>query len=297
MKKVGLSIDRFRRIHGDFKALEIAKSIGADCVDFGLSARDYRKDGDKYSLSDAEIFEYFSSVRRHAEDLGLFVSQTHGRIIGYTQNEEENKAVLENARRDCIATKALGAPVSVFHSPNSYRTGGPSFPSEDMRNLCFRMFSDILPYAEQYDVGIAIETFGDCDAYNCCDFFGQAEELYNIYWKLKNDSPYSDRLSICIDPGHSNKATRYGQPKPADVVRMFEGQISTLHLNDNDTFTDQHKPPRTGSIDWNDLMKALDEAEYSGAYNMEVNLACFGEGLIEDTAAFSVKIMRDILNK
>ncbi len=295
MKKVGFSLNELRRVYGDFKALEIAKSIGADCVDFDLSARDYRKEGDKYSLSDTEIFEYFDSVRRHAEELGLFISQTHGRIIGYTRDEAENKAVLENARRDCIATAALKAPVSVFHSPTTGRTSGPSFPAEDMRELCFKMFSDILPFAEKYNIGIAIETLGDCDAYSCCDFFGQAEELYNIYQRIKNEAPYGNRVSICIDPGHSNKATRYGQPKPADVIRMFKGQISTLHLNDNDTLTDQHKPPKTGCIDWDDLMKALEEAEYSGVYNMEMKLGCFGKDLIQDTAAFSIKIMRDIL--
>ena len=40
---------------------------------------------------------------------------------------------------------------------------------------------------------------------------------------------------------------------------MHKGHISTLHLHDNDTLTDQHKPPMTGCIDWNDVLDALDE--------------------------------------
>jgi sugar phosphate isomerase/epimerase len=53
----------------------------------------------------------------------------------------------------------------------------------------------------------------------------------------------------------------------------------------------------TGTINWNDVFDALDEVGYSGVYNMEISLQCFGEEITEDTAAYSVKIMRNILNK
>ena len=78
---------------------------------------------------------------------------------------------------------------------------------------------------------------------------------------------------------------------------MCGGDVTVLHLNDNDTFTDQHKPPLSGSLDWKDIMKALKEIGYKGIYNMEVNLACFGDALCEDTAALSVKIMRNLLTQ
>ena len=42
-------------------------------------------------------------------------------------------------------------------------------------------------------------------------------------------------------------------------------------------------------------MKALKEIGYKGTYNMEVNLNFFGEALCEDTAAFSVKLMKSLL--
>ncbi len=295
-KKVGLSIWKLQATYGDMQALDKAKELGCDTVDFSLENRDCRREGDKYSLSDEEIVEYYSAIGRHAKEIGIEISQTHGRIKGYMDDEEENAAVLKNARLDCMVTAALGAPVTVMHITATGRvTTGPAFPAEDMRELGFRMFADILPYAKEFNVNVALETFGDSPKYGCCDFFGDPKELYDIFTRLRNETPYGDYVSFCIDTGHSNKASRFGHPKPADAIRMFKGHISTLHLNDNDTLTDQHKPPRTGCVDWDDVMAALKEVGYNGVYNMELNLDCFGKDLFLDTAALSVKIMRDLL--
>ena len=77
---------------------------------------------------------------------------------------------------------------------------------------------------------------------------------------------------------------------------MCGSNIIALHLNDNDTIKDQHKIPMTGSIDWNDVFDALDEVGYDGYYNMELNLMNFGEGMMIESGAFAVKLMKDILN-
>ena len=52
----------------------------------------------------------------------------------------------------------------------------------------------------------------------------------------------------------------------------------------------------TGTIDWNDVFDALDEVGYHGTYNMELNLGHFGAGFELETAAFSVKLLRHMLN-
>jgi sugar phosphate isomerase/epimerase len=51
----------------------------------------------------------------------------------------------------------------------------------------------------------------------------------------------------------------------------------------------------TGSIDWTDVMNALDEIGYCGWYNLEINLRHFGEDFAIEEAAFAVKVMRQIL--
>ena len=93
-----------------------------------------------------------------------------------------------------------------------------------------------------------------------------------------------------------HKATRFGQPSVADVIRIMGSGISCLHLHDNNTLKDQHKPPFTGSIDWGEVLNALDEVGYSGVYNLEVNLPCFAKGFDTETARFSVALTRHVLD-
>ena len=296
---VGISIGELQKQFGDLRALEIAKEIGADAVDFNTSNSpwwDFQVPESVYSKSDEEIVAYFESLKRRADELGLIISQTHGRLRGFRRNEEENAAVLKNARLDLLVAHTLGAPVCVIHS---VATGlmGPDTPPEEMRDINHRWFSSILPYAKQYNVKIASETFGDSPKYQVCDFFGQSDEFMESYRRVCADGDNADYMSICIDTGHSNKAMRFGNPKPADVIRLAGKHISTLHLNDNDTLTDQHKIPMTGCIDWKDVFDALDEVGYTGVYNMELNLSHFGEAFTVETAAFAIKVMRHILRE
>lgn len=104
-------------------------------------------------------------------------------------------------------------------------------------------------------------------------------------------------MTTCVDTGHSNKAVRFGQPSAGDVIRMLGGSISTLHLNDNDGVLDQHKIPMTGTIDWSDVLDALDEVGYSGIYNMELSLGHFGKGFEKEAARFAVKVMKNMLSE
>ena len=106
-----------------------------------------------------------------------------------------------------------------------------------------------------------------------------------------------EHFTVCVDTGHSNKAMRYGNPTPADVIRRLGKSVTLLHLNDNDTLTDQHKIPKTGCIDWNGVMDALDEIGYGGIYNMELNLRHFGDNFLIETAEFAVKVMRNMLTE
>ena len=297
-RRISISIDGLQAALGDREALRIAQAAGADAVDFDLCGAqwDYRKADSVYSRSDEEITAYFTDLKAYAESLGLVIGQTHGRITGITDDEEFNEAFYENARRDCLATAALGAPVCIIHSVTTMRMGADADPKL-MRDMNFTMFTRILPYAKQYGVKIATETFGDAAGLGVVDFFGQYNEFVKSYQRVRAVEDYRDYFTVCMDTGHCNKATRFGQPSAAEIIRMLGTEITALHLNDNDTFTDQHKMPLSGSMDWNDIFDALDETGYNGIYNMELNLAFYGRELAPDYAAFAVKVLRHFLDE
>ena len=292
-RKVGISIGAFQEVYGDRKALELSARAGADSVDFSLEydRNDYRNKDCIYSKGEEAIIEYYSGLKDYADSLGLIIGQTHGKMPGFRNIKAEDDALVENTRLDLIATKALGAPVCVVHNATSIFLGAN--PDRTlMQNLSFDMFSKIVPFAKENGIKIATETFGDAVRYSAVDFFGDIDEFMEAYKRVKSVPELGDNFTVCVDTGHSNKAMRYGNPTPADVIRRIGKDIDVLHLNDNDTFTDQHKIPYTGTIDFDDVFNALDEIEYKGIYNMELNLRHFGNDFIYETAEFAVKLMK-----
>lgn len=297
-RKIGLSTFELQKKFGDERAIEIAKEVGADAVDFDLGeARyDFRNSESIYSKSEDEITAYFKNLKAKAHKLGIEICQTHGRGYGFRGIKEEDEALIKNARIDCLATSILGAPVCVIHAVTTIFMG-PDASGDVMHKMNFDMFSKIIPFAKKYNIKIATETFGDAAAFSCCDFFGNIDEFVKSYNDISAFEDFKDYFCTCVDTGHSNKAMRFSNPTPADVIRRLGNSIEVLHLNDNDTLTDQHKIPMTGCINWDDVFDALDEVGYSGVYNMELVLSRFGEGIEIDTASFAVKVMKNLLEK
>ncbi len=294
---VSLSIAPLQKKFGDRRALEIAKELGYDAVDFDTEEPDVTKEGSLYQNSDEEIFAYYDGLRRHAEALGIFVCQTHSRCPGFKNKPEEDEILVENIRRDLLACSALGAKFCVVHAVTSIFMG-PDADPKLMRDLNFRQFTTILPYAKKYGVKIATETFGDAVRFNSCDFFGNIDEFIKSYNRICAAEDYKEWLTVCVDTGHSNKASRFDNPLPADVIRLLGGNIELLHLNDNDKLTDQHKIPLTGTIDWNDVFDALDEVGYHGVYNMELALGSIGGvGLEVESADYACKVLKNMLRR
>lgn len=299
-KKISFSIEKIQRQYGNKEALRIAKQLGADAVDYALAGSgyyDYENPQSVYSKSDEEIIAHCEEIKRYAKEIGIEICQTHGRYEGFRNQEKEDELLVENMRRDLLATKALGAPVCVVHAVTTIHMG-PDYPAKQMQDLNFDMFTRILPYARQYNVKVATETFGDAAEFDTCDFFGNIDEFIKSYNRICAVEDFKEYFTICADTGHSNKASRYNNnPLPADVIRMLGGNVTVLHLNDNDTLTDQHKMPLSGTIDWEDVLNALDEIGYQGYYNMELNLLWYGEELMCETAEFAIKVMRNLLDK
>ena len=281
------------------KDLDMAKRIGATAVDLSTLRIDGRKtnvnDPDSlFSKGESAVVEYYQGIKEYADKLGITICQTHGRISGFKDNKELDDALVESAMLDLAAAKAMGAPFCVMHSVTTINMG-PDCPREKMHALNYDMFSRILDKGSKYGVTVATETFGDAVKFDCCDFFGNIDEFEESYERICGGTG-SELFKICVDTGHSNKAMRFNNnPKPADVIRRLGKNIVCLHLNDNDTLTDQHKIPAMGTIDWNDVFDALDEIDYNGYYNMELNLSTYGAGFVEDTAAFAIKMMNNLL--
>lgn len=295
-RKIGLSTIELQSEYGDRRAIEIAAELGYDTIDFGFITPkcDYRKSDSLYSKSDDEIISYYTELKKLADEKGIIINQTHGVGGGFVNKPEEDAALIANNRIDCMASKVLGAETCVVHNPTTM-SFTPDVDPELMRKLSYDMLKGMVQNAKKYGIKIASETFGDAVCFDCVDFFGDINEFEMSCNKIFAEPELKDNFTVCIDTGHSNKAMRFGNPKPGDVIRRMGKNVTVLHLHDNDTFTDQHKIPTTGCIDWQDIFSALEEVDFDGVYNMELNLHTFGDNFLIETAEFAHKVMRKLL--
>lgn len=304
--KISISILELQKRYGHKEALKIAKNSGADAVDFGLEdfngLFDFRNETSIYSKSKDEIRKYFEDIKSYADELGLEICQTHGRGKGFINVPEEDNALIKNAELDCLATSALGAPVCVMHGVTTmfHMTANAEF----MHELNHSMFTKILPFAKKYGIKIATETFGDVHGGACCDFFGNIDEFIKTYEKICAEDDNREYFTICVDTGHSNKATKFNNnPQVPELIRRLGKNISTLHLNDNNTIFDQHLLPfenREGldkTIVWDETIKALKDIGYNGVYNMEIFLPRYGLEVMPEFCRFAVVVLRNLLSK
>ena len=96
MKKIGVSTFHMQQNYGDRRALEMAKATGVDAVDFNLLTGGYdcRDKSSLYGKGDEAVVEYFTEIKRYADELGLEICQTHGQIVGFKNIKDEDDALV-----------------------------------------------------------------------------------------------------------------------------------------------------------------------------------------------------------
>ena len=105
--------------------------------------------------------------------------------------------------------------------------------------------------------------------------------LENLFYKIPRDADdllyMLDRLDpehfgICLDTGHLNLTTK----NQSEFIQKAGSRLHALHIADNDGSFDQHKIPfssgnHIGAINFVEVFSALQEVDYDGLYNMEIN--------------------------
>ena len=75
-------------------------------------------------------------------------------------------------------------------------------------------------------------------------------------------------LRVCFDTNHLLSED------PAEFVRKIGDKIATIHVSDYDFVNERHWLPGEGKIDWQAILAALCEINYSGVWMYEIELRC-----------------------
>jgi sugar phosphate isomerase/epimerase len=290
--KLGISCRGIVNKYGYARGFALCKESGFDTVDLGLGIYGRRdRPGDIYSASADEFEAYFTGIRKYADDAGIGIASTHGRVLTYTNEEAQCEYIRWVSQRDLAATRLLGAPNCVIH-PIIMSYWPDRFTDKDfLFQINTGMYRDLLPIAERNHVKIAMETMGKTviDGEKYVSFFARPEDIQKQLALL--DSPYA---TVCVDTGHTNEAHYHGAPSAGDMIRAMGSNVTMLHLHDNNGTVDLHIPPlfdKRGGINWEDVFDALEEVGYTGSYNFEINLAHYGN-MLEDAVRFYGKYLR-----
>ncbi len=254
--KTSTEIGSLSRFVGEQKAIEYVAKSGFDAWDFSLfDLCRYDRVNKKVIPTDHPLAgkDYLSFARRLKQvgiDNGIICNQTHA---PFPSEAPEIRDVLKKAI-ECTAE--VGADICVIHPQKLFT------PEENAK-----MYMDYLPFAKSCGVKIATENIWIWDA--------EAERALHAACSTPEsfcdhiDAVGDDSFVACLDIGH---AEMMGEDVSAvSMIKALGPRLGALHIHDNDKRHDCHQLPFTMDIDFEVIVKALKEINYSGYFTMEAN--------------------------
>ncbi len=217
------------------------------------------------TADEGEFFDRWTrqptGIRKRIEDAGLSVWSVHGPRTGWSLGDLD-----EDARRDAVdATRTafkpaaeVGADVVVVHS-NKSRDEYPPGEYEPCLEATRVSLETLAPIAADFGLRLAVENMAGRS---------MTRPGMDVSEVLDLISGLGEHVGICFDTGHSNSA----QKQVANQIRSAGHKLFTLHLNDTSGLIarDDHYVPGDGTIDWSDVLSALDEICFSSPRILEV---------------------------
>lgn len=240
----------FIRFHNEFglkATIDIFSEAGFEGIDFNADLEEY--------FTDKHDEKFYRDIKEYANEKGIVFAQTHAPFGSSFTEEERTKKRFDEIVKSMEHSSYLGADMIVIH-PCKHINYKENNNYDFMMEYNLDFYKRLIPYAEKYDIKIAIENIED-------SVTETPKGLLELINTLDNDV-----FTICYDVGHANIC---GQ-NPADMIRALGNRIGCTHIHDNDGIHDSHTLPYYGTIDWESVMKAFAEVGYEGNFNYEAGL-------------------------
>lgn len=253
-----------------YKSLDLIAKAGYKFYDFSVfygESCDFIDTKDDYQDRARKLKEY-------ADKLGLTCYQSHAYFTTGT-DEKAIQVRKEKITRDIIITSILGAHLSVVH---------PIWELSLEENVKFlKSFEET---AKKYDVKLAVENIWGVTNNEPSPMCSSNPENMLKLLELLN----SDTYVVCLDFGHAEMSNL--KTSAIDFIQKLGKRIKTIHIHDNDKYSDLHQIPYTHKIDFGAIFKELKAIGYDGPVNFEVE-RCYSHlpfELYEPTLIYTNKI-------
>jgi len=174
-----------------------------------------------------------NKIQKKVKELGLTVLDSHGSMTPEknwgSDQEDIRQAGLELVKNRINMTRQLGGDIMVMH-----------ILTEELTDSVRKSLDVIQPLAKEQGIRIAVENMSN----GVTGSFKLIKQIFAEYTE--------DYIGLCYDAGHGHM-TGDG----LEHLNQLKGRLLITHLHDNDSNTDQHKLPFTGTLDWLSLTGVL----------------------------------------
>lgn len=251
------------------EAMDFFGRMGFEAVDVNFAATIYDEPEKHEPILDGDWQQNLDTVLAAIRRNNLVVSHTHLPFYNYEMEDKERLAFCDQMTCRAIDASAyIGAKYAVIHPQRD----------AEKHTLIDRTVALLTPfneYAKARGVTLCVENM----------YTTYPEELREIV----------DRMACgaCWDVGHAN----FGKHPQYEGMTLLGKRIRVLHLHDNYGTRDDHSMPYFGTIDWDEIMRALRDIGYEGTFNYEVAATHLPMALREDHARYLVDAARLLLGR
>lgn len=197
--------------------------------------------------------EYAKELREYAEKLGVKFIQAHS-PDGNPLDLEKREKLIWRTNRSIEVCEIMGIPQTVVHSGYEKGIGEEEFFE---RNLDF--YKQLYPMMEKTGVNVLIENTSSKNLGEYYFFFTGKQMVDFLNYA---NHPL---LHAVWDTGHANtEGTQY------EHLVTLGKELYGVHIHDNNGQGDEHSMPYFGTMNMDDLMNGLIDAEYKGYFTFEV---------------------------
>ncbi len=270
--KTSTEIGSIEKHVGQEKAVELVAKAGFDAFDFSMFAMRY-PDKD-HPLNTPSALAHARRLKQIASDNGIVCNQSHAPFpVREAQVYSRLKEAIEY-------TAEAGGKICIIH-PDNYKSAEQNA----------EMYLELLPFAKECGVKIATENMWgwDNETDRACFAACATAEDFNAHLDTVND----EYFVACLDLGHAEMMGE-GTSAP-QMIRALGKRLQALHIHDNDRHHDSHQIPFSMQIDFEAIVKALKEVEYSGYLTLEAD--CYLNAYTPDSVFEGVKELYESVNR
>ena len=216
---------RFAGHFGDVRAVEMLAEIGFDALDYSM----FRMSDTSCILNSDAYKEHILGVRKAADKAGIVFNQAHAPYtFNWSDQSEYDSIIFPRTLRSLEIASLLGAQIIVVHPVHHFVYKGHE---KEIKEVNMTFYRSLLPYAEKYNLKIALENMFQFDEMRKCivaDTCSSAQEFVDYL-----DTLCDEHFVGCLDVGHAVLA---GEDDAELIRALGPERLQCLHIHDNNFY-------------------------------------------------------------